>query len=225
MKAPTILTLFLLVFLTSCKKYYTTADFEEKTIDHQTIAVLPFQMSFSGIRPKELTPEDIKVIEEAESKIFQASFYDAILASTRRGKKQLRVDVQHFSKTLSLLENNGITIRDSWFEDPSKLAELLGVDAVVKSRIDKTRYMSDLASYGIEVGTQVINVLSRGRIIPGVSRRNKDVKTNYSLVDKNTGNTLWSIGFDYNADWRSRPEDMVDAINHRSAKKFPYRVN
>lgn len=224
MKATTYVALLVLLLTTGCKRYYTTNNFDEKTIDHQTIAVLPFQMEFSGIQPKEYTPEIIEMIEENESLLFQASFFDEILQSTRNGRKPIRVDVQHYSKTLSLLEDNNIGIRDSWFEDPSKLAELLGVDAVVKARIQKTRYMSDAASYGIEVGTQILDVLTEGSILTGISPRNKDVKTSYSLVDKNQGTVLWSIDFDYQADWRSRSEDIVAAINFRSAKRFPYRT-
>lgn len=224
MKATTCLSLLFLLLFTGCKRYYTVQDFEEKTFDHRTIAVLPFQMEFTGVRPQDLTLDDIAIIEENESLTFQASFFNKILQSTRNGKKQLRVDIQHYSKTLSLLKENEIGIRDSWFEDPSKLAEILGVDAVVKARIEKTRYMSDLASYGVQVGSQILTVLTEGRVIPGISSRNKAVKTDFSLVDKNNGTVLWSIDFDYRADWRTRSEDLISAINHRSSRKFPYRV-
>lgn len=224
MKATSYLTLLILLFFTSCKKYYTVVDFEEKTETHQTIAVLPFEMIYAGIPPESLTEEDIQRIEVGESKAFQASFFDAILASTRRGKKQLRIDVQHYSKTLSLLEKNEIEIKDSWNKNPEELAEILGVDAVVKARIEKTRYMSDLASYGIEVGTQVIRVLTNNRFLPFVNSRNKDVNTSFALVNKEDGNALWSISYDYAANWRSKSNDVVNNINNKAARKFPYRI-
>lgn len=224
MRVSIVLPFLFLLSFTSCKKYYTASDFEEKTEDHQTIAILPLQMEFSGVQPENLTPEIIKAIEENESLLFQASFFNKILESTRRGKKELRVDVQHYSKTLNLLEKNDVTIRDSWFEDPSKLAEILGVDAVVKGKIRKTRYMSDMESYGIEVGTQVLDIITESTIFSGLGTRNKDVKTNYALIEKDNGAVLWSIDYTQQADWSTSSEDLIDMINHRSARRFPYRV-
>lgn len=225
MKATTFFSMLLLLLLTGCKRYYTVAGFDEKTAEHQTIAVLPFEMIYSGIPPRDLTQEDIERIEAGESRAFQASFFDAILASTRRGKKQLRVDVQHYSKTLSILKDNEIGILDSWDKNPEELADLLGVDAVVKGRIEKTRYMSDLASYGIEVGTQVISILTNNQFLPFINNRNKNVRTGYTLINKDDGNALWSIAYEFNADWRSNSNDIVDGINAKSARRFPYRVS
>lgn len=225
MKALICIPLFFLLLTTGCKQYYTVADFEEKTQAHQTVAVLPFEMVYTGIPPKELTEDDIQRIEITESKAFQSSFFNAILASTRRGKDQLRVDLQHYSKTLNILEGNGIDIKDSWGKDPAELAKLLGVDAVVKARIEKRRYMSDMASYGIEAGTQIIAAISKNRVLPYVNNRNKKVKTDFALVNQEDGNALWSIDYDCDADWRSTSEDIIERINARSARKFPYRLD
>ena len=225
MKTLICIPLFFLLLTTGCKQYYTVADFEEKTQSHQTIAVLPFEMVYTGTPPKDLSEDEIQRIEIAESKAFQASFFNAILASTRRGKDELRVDLQHYSKTLNLLEQGGVDIKDSWQKDPAELAKLLGVDAVVKARIEKRRYMSDMASYGIEAGTQIIGALTKNRVLPYVSSRNKKVKTGFSLVNQTDGNALWSISYDCDADWRSTSEEIIENINARSAKKFPYRVD
>ncbi len=224
MRTLICLPVFFLLLFTSCKRYYTVADFEEKTIDHQTIAVLPFEMVYTGVPPKELTEEDIQQIEISESKAFQASFFNAILASTRQGRNQLRVDFQHFSKTLNLLKENGIDIRDSWEKDPGELATILGVDAVVKAQIEKRRYMSDLASYGIEAGTEIIGVITNNRLLPIINNRNKTVRTNYTLVNQEDGNVLWSIDYDFDADWRLTSEDLIESINAKSARRFPYRI-
>lgn len=225
MKTLICLPVFFLLLFTSCKQYYTVADFEEKTFNHQTIAVLPFEMVYTGVPPKELTEEDIQRIEISESKAFQSSFFNAILASTRQGRNQLRVDFQHYSKTLNILKENGIDIRDSWEKDPAELAKLLGVDAVVKAQIEKRMYMSDLASYGIEAGTQIIGAITNNRVLPFINNRNKTVRTDYTLVNQDDGNVLWSIAYDFDADWRSTSEDVIETINARSARRFPYRTN
>jgi len=225
MKTLICIPVFLFLLFTSCKQYYTVSDFEEKTVDHQTIAVLPFEMVYRGIPPKELTEEDIQRIEILESKAFQSSFFNGVLASTRKRRNQLRVDFQHYSKTIKLLKENEIGIRDSWGEDPAELAKLLGVDAVVKAQIEKRRYMSDLASYGIEAGAQIIEAITNNRLLPFINNRSTTVKTNFILVNRDDGNVLWSIAYDFDADWRSTAEDVIEMINTKSAKRFPYRIN
>jgi len=201
------------------------ADFDTLTADHQTFAVLPFEMVFTGTKPEKLTEDDVLRIGEAESKAFMVSFYNEVLRSTKGGRKPMRVNVQHYDKTMSILEDNHIDIRSSWKEDPGKLADMLGVDAVVKGRIEKHRLMSDLASYGIDLGIQIISALSNSDLwhwLPMGATTSKEIKTSYSLVNKE-GTTLWSIAYEMDADWRQRANEIIDDINRKSVKNFPYR--
>ncbi len=216
----------LLTFLSGCKSYFLVADFDTRTANHKTVAILPFEMIFTGVKPEKLTDEDLRIIEDAESKAFMISFYNEVLRSTRSGKKPIRVDVQHFDKTLSILKTNNIDIRSSWSEDPSKLAKMLGVDAVVKARVEKHRLMSDLASYGIDLGIHIIGILSDHSIwfwLPPDLTKSKEIKSSFSLLDKE-GATLWSISYDEDADWRRPANEIIDHINRKSAKHFPYRT-
>lgn len=215
----------LMIMLTGCKSYFVAVDFDTRTANHKTIAILPFEMIFTGVKPEKLTQADLDTIAVSESKAFMISFYNEILRSTRGGKKPIRVDVQHFDKTLSILQANNMDIRSSWKEDPGQLAKLLGVDAVVKARIEKHRLMSDLASYGIDLGMHILGVLSNYSIwfwLPSDLAKSKEIKSSYSLVDT-AGSTLWSIAFDADADWSQPSNQIIDDINRRSAKNFPYR--
>lgn len=211
--------------LTSCKSYFIASDFDDRTRDDKTIAILPFEMVFTGKIPENLTEDDIANMNEQDSKSFMVSFYNETLASTKRGRKQMRVSVQHYDKTLSILEQNNIDVRTSWSEDPQKLADMLGVDAVVKGRIQKHRFMSDMASYGISTGVKVITVATGAdpwNWIPMNVTTAKEIQSNYTLVDAD-GTALWSIGYDYDADYRQSAEDVVECINEKSVKHFPYR--
>jgi hypothetical protein len=176
--------------------------------------------------PKDMTQEHLAQIEEAESKAFLISFYNQLLASTKGGKKPIRVDIQNYDKTISLLKENNISLRDSWQSDPQKLAGMLGVDAVVRAHVEKARFMSDLASYGIEVGTDLVNFLSNYHLqdwIPGGMTTSKEVKANYSIIDQKDASRLWSISYDIESDWREKANAIIDGINHKAAKYFPYR--
>lgn len=228
MKNTSFFCLTLLFLLTGCaKRYYIASDFSTRTIGHQTIAVLPVEMVFTGNQPKDLTEEDIAAIEEGESKAFMISLYDAILRSTKNGKKPMRVSVQSYTTTISMLEENNITIRESWSKRPAELAQILGVDAVVQSRIHKNRYMSDLASYGISVGVQVVQVLSQGTLgvfLPGSLNKTNDIKSNFTLVSGEDGAVLYSRAFTEEADWNRPSEQIIDRTTVRFAKFFPYRI-
>jgi hypothetical protein len=189
------------------------------------VAILPFEMIFTGVKPEKLTDADLQKIAESESKAFMISFYDEVLRSTRSGRKPIRVDLQHYDKTISILQAHNIDIRSSWNEDPGKLAEMLGVDAVVKARIEKRRLMSDLASYGIDLGVHILGILSDYAVwfwLPSDLARAKEIKTSFSLLEEN-GTTLWSISFDEDADWSQPANAIIDEINRKSAKHFPYR--
>jgi hypothetical protein len=210
----------------SCTPYYLSSRFESITADHRRIAILPFEMRFTGLKPEKLTDEDVLELEEAESRAFQISFYHEILRSTKSGRKAIRVDLQDYQKTLDLLDGHNISIRDSWAIAPDELAKILDVDAVVRARIEKARYMSDLASYGIEVGVEIVHYLTNIPIwlwVPGISNQSKAIVADYTLYNEKDDLTLWSIAFDEGADWRRPAHEIIDEISRKAARKFPYR--
>jgi hypothetical protein len=220
-----IILFLLLACIGGCKPYYLASDFNNRTAQHKVAAILPFEMLFTGKKPEKLSDDDVRIIEEAESKAFMISYYNRILASTRNGKKPIRIDIQHYDKTLSILKDNNIDIRSSWKESPDKLAKTLGVDAVVKAHIEKRRLMSDFASYGIDIGRHILGILtdySAWMFLPSDVTRSKEVKTSYALIDKD-GYTLWSIAYDEEADWHQSSNEIIDHVNHKAAKRFPYR--
>lgn len=153
-------TFILLVATTSCShKYYTSANFDEETRDHKKVAILPAEMIFTGNRPQNMTDADIAKTEELESKVFQQYLYNNILKYPKKGRYYTTVTFQSTTSTLQLLEKNNISVRDSWNMTAEELKQILNVDAVVRMKVQKERYMSDLASLGISVGQKVLNTI------------------------------------------------------------------
>lgn len=225
MRILTIATLFLLL-ISGCARYFIAGDFNQKTLRHKSIAVLPVEMIFTGNQPKNMTSEDIQKIEEAESKAFMISMYNEILRSTKNGKKPLRVDVQSFTKTLSILEEKNISVRQTWRMSPVELSNILGVDAVVQSRVTKKRYMSGLASFGIDMGVQILDNLLGGGLwgaVPNQATRTDDIFASFSLVNGEDATALYSRAFTTEADWNTPANVIIDNITRRFARKFPYR--
>ena len=208
-----------------CKSSYLVNDFAEKTRDHKSIATLPVEMIFTGVMPEDWTERDIQDIEYAESQSFQISFYQELLRSTRSGRKSISMELQHYRKTWQLLETANIELHEIWALPSEEAAQLLGVDAVVRARITKTRFMSDLASYGIEVATRVVGLLTDYYLIPWIphATRSKKIQAEYTLFEGEQGGTLWSISFEQDADWRRPANEIIDNISRRAARHFPYR--
>jgi hypothetical protein len=155
----TLLAIGIFVLTTSCHRYYTSSSFEQKTAKHKLIAVLPPQMVLTGNKPKNVTEEEIAKIEETESKLFQRSLYNNILSRANTNKYEMSVALQPYDNTIALLEAKGINLRDAWRKDDKELATILGVDAIVRMSVQKERYMSDLASFGIDMGARVLNTV------------------------------------------------------------------
>ena len=220
--------IFLLFLIASCSKpYYITDNFAQKTKTHQLLAVVPVEMVFTGKPIGQIEEEDVKALEEAESKAFQISLLSQLLQSNQNTNKPIRIDFQSTDKTNALLQKKGISIRDSWEKPAEELAQILGVDAVVKTRVEKTRYLSDLASYGIDLGRKIIGILSGGRSVLMTSGddvdKTSDIKASCQLVDSKNGIVLWSMSLTDDTDWNNPSSEVIDKINRQLAKSFPYR--
>lgn len=224
---PVFLIVILLGFFTilaACAhKNYTAANFEEKTVDHKTVAIVPAEMIFTGNKPKNLSEEDIAQLEEKESRDFQYALYNSILRHANTRKYITTVNFQDVSTTLKKMEDNKVDIRESWKMDDKELAKTLGVDAVIKMRIQKQRYMSDMASYGVDAARRVIQSTGIGSKIPiphNASKTN-DIYASCNLVSDNQ--TLWNDHYKRAADWDTPANQIIEGITDNFGRNFPYK--
>jgi len=219
--------LALLLLVTACSKpYYQTKNFKKKTKTHTTMAILPAHMLITGFQGLDADKKDIIKQQEAESKAFQLSLQSELLKSTKNGKKAFQVEIQPINRTNKMLLESDLTITESWDEDPEALAKLLGVDAVLVTRVEKMRYFSDLASYGIDVALKLISAITKN-ILPILAGKNakksNDIYSNWNLIEANSGNVLWSLSDQREANWNNPANETIDAMNGYMAKHFPYR--
>jgi len=217
----------IILIIASCTPFFISHDFNIQTAQHKNVAILPFEMHYTGIIPDELIDTAFNQIEEAESRAFMISYYNEVLRSTKSGKKPIRVNIQHYNNTIQILEENDISITDSWSMRVEDIANLLQVDAVLRGHIEKNQLITDLESFGIDIGIHIINILTDNALwswIPSDLTKSKEVLTNYTLLNGKDGTTLWSIAYSIDADWRSPANEIIDNVNRRSSKKFPYRI-
>jgi hypothetical protein len=206
---------------------YESPQFTERAQHHHVIAVLPFEMVLTGDPPENLSKEQIALIEEAESVAFQEAYYYRLLnqASVHR-KHPIRVRIQPVETTNRLLTEAGVGIRESWGMSAKSLARVLRVDAVISTSVEKTRYISDGESLGIDLGLEVVNDVTEGRLgpfLPWGLVKTHDIWGNCELIDGLDGAVIWQTDFAQATDWRYSANQVVEGFTSELAKKFPYR--
>lgn len=217
----TILMFF--IATSSCRhKFYTAANFDEQTKDHKKVAILPAEMIFTGTRPQNMTNEDIAKIEETESTVFQQYLYNNILKYSKSGRYHTFVSFQSTTSTLELLAKNKISARESWTMNAEELKRLLGVDALVRMKVQKERYMSDLASLGISVGQQVLNKIGNpaGIWVP-VSSQSGSITSTCTLLSEDV--VLWNDAYTRSSDYYTPARTVIADITDKFGKHFPYK--
>jgi len=212
------------LFLFSCSnKYYTANNFSEKTEDHKVVAILPAEVIFTGKQAKNLSPEAIASAEERESIDFQYALLNSILNHANTKKYYTTVNFQDVNTTQKILEQNDISVRDSWKRNDNELAKLLGVDAVIRMNIRKQRYMSDEASYGVSVAKQVIYKTGVGSKVPvpGSVGKTYDIYATCNLLSDNQ--TLWNDNYKRSTDYDTPANVIVEWITDDFGENFPYK--
>lgn len=220
---PFLLMISVILSVSCSRKYYTSSFFEQQTAGHRIIAVLPSEIVLTGKKPEQLTEQQIAQIEEEESKAFQMALYSNILQYANSSKYYMSVGLQDVNKTMSVLEESGISLRDSWKADDKKLADLLGVDAIVRMQIRKKRYMSDYASYGVAIARDVINQTPLGNKLP-IPRslgKTEDIYAYCSVVSNSI--TLWNNNYKAAADWDNPSNEIIENITDNFGRYFPYK--
>lgn len=220
-RTSTLVSVFILLVCTSCHRYYTNSSFEQKSAKHKLIAVLPPQIVMTGQQPRNLTVDQIILLEEKESKLFQEALFNNILRRSSQGKYGMLVSLQPTNNTIALLEKANISLRDSWTKDDKELATILGVDAIVRSTIQKDRYMSDLASMGISVGRSILDATLRSPVITPTTNKTNDIMATCTIVSN--GETLWNDSYKRQSDWNSPANTVIENITDNFARHFPYR--
>jgi hypothetical protein len=216
-----------LVIASCSHKYYTNSNFDALTAAHKNIAILPVDLKLMGNKPKKLSNQDIEKIEAAESKTFQQSLFNKILAFGNDKKYQTTINVISLEKTNAALKNKNINYTNIASQDDVELCKILGVDAVVRLSISKTRYMSDLAGFGSDILNDVIRD-KIGIFLPGTTtstpnapENTGDVKTVCTIQANNT--TLWNNNYDQPTNWQQPANQIIEDIAVHYAKSFPYR--
>lgn len=223
MKNP-IFFLFAILLLSSCgREYYKTASYENFAPEHQLIAVVPVQTITTGRIPPEVTEEMIRKIEDAESQAFQISLFNEIARRSGSRAGEIQIALQHYSETNARLKAAGYTPRESLEAPPSELAEILGVDAIVRATVRKNQYLTDLEAFGFDMASTFLFVFTDFPFWLLPDTRTADVDASCSILDGKSGVPIWSTNRRWQLDWNRRHNEIIDNISRKMARRFPYR--
>ncbi len=227
MKRISFFAVLMIVLISSCSRQrFQTNAYGDLAKEHHILAILPVEMVMTGRIPAELTKEDIDKIEEGESKAFQMALFSELSRGSGSRRNDIGVNFQHFDVTNDLLEEAGISFREAWTTSPVKLAKILGVDAVVKSRVEKQQYLTDLEGFGISLASRIANIMLPYSPFGGFVRtRTSDVWASCSVLDSEAGVSVWASRQKCPTYWNRPTQDVVVDISRAMCRRFPYRVN
>lgn len=164
----------LLLGLYSCRsvKPYTLPESESLISTHKRVAVLPFEVKFSEDYKKMMREGKIPW-EEQERRAgidLQKSAFEYL--AKRANKKKLAITVQDYLTTNRTLEQSGIPYSQLMVMEKSRIASLLGVDAVIfgSSSVEFNVTRGFMGSNGIITSLDLFDA-SAGQKVWGISER------------------------------------------------------
>lgn len=218
---------FIIFLFASCSRNkHLTADYERFAKRHNLVAVLPYDIQMRGRKVAEMTPEDVDHLRAIESKLFQQSLYSEVLKRSGRRKGDIKISVQDMNKTNRLLQNAGISLIEVGEYSPKELGEVLGVNAIISTRLEKEMFLSREEALLMDVATTTI--LDRVPVNMGPFTRSKvtrssEVDVFCTIVDTQAESAIWVYNTECDLQWDNDPDDVIESINGRISKKFPYR--
>jgi len=222
MKRLTFLLVASIFLFTSCSQnnFRVISEGEKNLPQISTVAILPFEVYIYGQIDKEMTDEMLLEFENKVSVTYQANIYKNILKKENSEGEDIYVKLQDYKLTNKILNENNISIRDSWEYNPDYLANMLNVDAVLIARVEKEQKKSDNFSAFMELLQVLAVVFETDTLDPELSN-NKEILLDYALVDSK-GLVIWADGKTIPYKWRNKTEKVMDKAMLNSAECFPY---
>jgi hypothetical protein len=203
------LLLTTLVVMAQTRQSYVNPKFYSLAKNHQTVAVIPFDVQI-GLRPKEretITPEQLREMELKEGVSVQNALVNWFLRKANR--KDLRIEFQDVAATNALLSKEGIDVSNIKNYTPHELASILGVDAVMGGLLKTEKPMSEGASMALGVALGYWGTTSSGDVT-------------ITLNNAADGAVLWKYGTDLSGGLGTDVDTLIDGLMRSASRKFPY---
>ena len=192
----TFLIGLIVVLLSSCAKIFYSPDAKTLAAKHQTIAIVPPNVSIAAA--KKIDGNALIEQQKTESLNFQREMYSWLLK--RKGQGKIQVEVQDINTTNAKLSKIGYP------ETPlttSELCEVLGVDGIMTSNFGLSKPMPVAAAIFVGGPTNEVHV-------------------SLSISDCKNTKLIWNYDHKYSGGLGSSPARLVDGLMKNASKKMPY---
>jgi hypothetical protein len=209
------------------RNVYKAADFDSQSSTTRTIAVLPFQLTHTGYRPRNVTEQDLQQANERWGYTYQESLHSYLLSRGSRKRKGPITQIQGLQKTNALLQQHQLNIAAIYQKSPEELAKLLGVDAVMMTTLEQHKNMSDGAAFGLLAARTVANtVRNPGANAIGSSLwiPSDNVRMSCYLYDGANSGLQWRTFRQGGTDLPTHVQGQIDFFCNWIARKFPYKL-
>ena len=197
-----------LVLLSACATVYEKRNFSEYQARHKILAILPPNVSINAESFKPGTsPDVIRAQENDESGVFHRQLYAQFLKQF--GKDKYTIEFQDVDQTNALLEKSGLSALDLRTKTRGEIAQLLGVDATISTRMYRDKPLS--------TGTAILSVLLVGAAVTN------EVQINVGIHDGKDSRLIWNYDHLVSGGLISSAEGMAKSLMGSIAKKFPYK--
>lgn len=201
--------LALIALSTGCARTYQAPTTAAAVARHDRIAILPPAVTYHN-RVQLKGGKSTAELEREAGRELQEALFGWILDRQQKGKL-LTVKVQDPRTTNAKLENLGYFSHGEFGN--RRLAEMLGVDAVLIADFDLDRLLSNHAARAIGLLTDNVPIPRRqGRV-------------RLRLYDYAEDATLWNYSRDLSRNYGESPEAIINGVMRRASKKLPYRID
>ena len=190
-------------------RLYENPNFDQIAKTHQVIAILPFKTSIT-LRPKamkELTPEQIEIMERNEGENIQSALYSWFLTRQKRGS--LTVKVQDISATNAKLLQSDITAEVIPTLTPQQLAGILEVDAIIMGTFSTDKPMSDGAAVALGV-------------LIGVWGPTNMAVVNLFIYNAEDGEVLVNYNKGVSGSSFNTPDQLINILMRKASRRIAY---
>ncbi|NQW42920.1 MAG: hypothetical protein HQ463_05760 [Bacteroidetes bacterium] len=185
-------------------------------VSETVIAVLPYKIGYEGRIPKIFSSELIESSTKSEGKSYQLSMINYLVKMNSKNKnKKLNAKVLSQGQTEALMLQKNISTKQLDTLTNSQLAEILGINHVVRGSATRTFIMSDEMSLGI---TAVI-VITGGQA--PLINSTSNISIINSLENITESNVVFSKQFNrVTSATRSDEENLRDTFRYSARKMF-----
>ena len=204
-----LITLSLAAFLLlpACgPKIYEAPGMAEAARSHQLIAIVPPSVAIKG-RPKD-DPDALAAAAREDTYTFQREIYSWMLRRKQQGKIRA-LEIMDPETTNTKLERAGYTI-DARGMTPAEMCTALGVDAVIVTRFNMSKPMSQGAAIAVS--------------LLGITGTTNASTVNMDIHDAERG-MIWNYDWEASGSVLNKPEDLIEALMRNASKRSPYTVN